>query len=135
MDDTDTSLMYTALRETLEETGLIDFKILGPLPHLPDRSATIEVHPYLAYVVSQNSSSASSVEKVLDRAIVEGSSSNQKDFPNFNVDEVSSMTMMQFRSIEGLEVPSWKGPNGQSIWGLTAYILNDLLKKVIAPSS
>ncbi|KAJ3104166.1 hypothetical protein HDU96_009013 [Phlyctochytrium bullatum] len=148
MDDTDISLIHTALRETEEETGLNLFRVLGPLPHLPDRTATIEVHPFLAYIVSPDTPkdlrSRYSIAncKTYD---TDGFRPNELEgYPGvaeldvdsikFNPDEVSSVftlplselldpektTLMQFRSIEGLQVPSWKGPEGISIWGAEA---------------
>ncbi|KAJ3102573.1 hypothetical protein HDU97_000442 [Phlyctochytrium planicorne] len=110
----------------------------------------MEVHPFLAYYHDPRISlslpaKSREVEEDPDRFLPVADLELEK--VAFNKDEVSSVfalplqelldprkrIMMQFRSIEGFEVPSWKGPNGESIWGLTAYILNDLLKKVISP--
>lgn len=64
-----------------------------------------------------------------------------------NADEVSSvftlpikklldpanMSIDSFRNVPNLEIPSWRGPQNERIWGLTAYFLNEALFGVIAP--
>ncbi|KAJ3193818.1 nudix (nucleoside diphosphate linked moiety X)-type motif 8 [Irineochytrium annulatum] len=139
-DPTDASLEDAALRETFEEVGLPPERIhiIGALPSLPDRTNTMEVHPFLSYVRASGSTGPADGSDLLELDI-------EKDL-KLNDDEVSSAfcmtvaelldptkkTMMQFRSLDGFEIPSWKGPNKEVIWGLSAYVLDRLLNSVIS---
>ncbi|KAJ3307055.1 hypothetical protein HDU76_004709 [Blyttiomyces sp. JEL0837] len=153
MDPSDATVLDAALRETHEEIGIPhqSMKILGGLSHLPDRTSTIRVHPFLGVYFPQFDNTTSS--SVNDD--ISSSSSNKSIVPAdvdvskliFNHDEVSSVFtlplsvlldpskrhMAQFRHLPGVFVPNWAGPNGEVIWGLTAFILDHLFKCVIAP--
>jgi 8-oxo-dGTP pyrophosphatase MutT (NUDIX family) len=112
VDKTDASLVVAALRETDEEIGLKDFRILGELPSLPDRTHTIQVHPFLGVVNQSMESDIDKAMKINHDEVEYAFTMPIKDFL-----DPSRIVMQQFREMPGVQIPSWTGPNGESIWG------------------
>ncbi|KAF7721741.1 nudix (nucleoside diphosphate linked moiety X)-type motif 8 [Apophysomyces ossiformis] len=127
-DPTDHSLEETALRETWEEIGIhgsaID--ILGSYSPLPNKTGSLRVHPYVGYI-----------RRPVDPTYI-----------RFNPDEVFGVFCLplsylvrpdvreirQFRGTHHkytvFKVPEHIGENLE-IWGLTSYILDGVLRKII----
>ncbi len=116
----DPDLMYTALREAEEETSidLTGIDVLGALSPLYITVSKFMVHPYLAYswkqpkLHPQESEVEEIIEIPLDRFI--GDAARQET---------------RIRLSQGIvlnHVPSFQ-VNGNTIWGATAMILNELL--------
>ncbi|KAI3659482.1 hypothetical protein MP638_004544 [Amoeboaphelidium occidentale] len=148
-------LSRTAIRETTEELPSLDrknIKILGTLPPIPDKTQTILVEPYVAYVGHV-------------RAIIKDGVRSYPEI-SWNESEVSdvftmSLTELLDESRVGLQsfhsrftkIPYWRGPpqrideseannpinsvadkNGVKcyrIWGLTAYVLNQFMQNIL----
>ncbi|KAJ3093854.1 hypothetical protein HK100_006382 [Physocladia obscura] len=149
VDATDENAVAAAIRETHEEIGVDPRRlaILGPLPSVPDHTFETRVAPFLALVVggAQNaSSSTSATPPNASPAIARFDKLSLVLSPN----EVESCFVMkiadlldsgnqafeQFRGNAQLRIPTWYGPNNERIWGLTAYIIDNMLKTVIQPA-
>ena len=140
-DPTDSSLLYTALRETKEEIGICDFNILGELPPLPDLSRRIKVHPFIG-VYMPNNSHFNDINKLHSVAYIhiEDIKCNRDEVDYVFTRSLEELLDPSTRSITtfrdtNIQVPTWKGPNGENIWGLTAFILDAFLRNIIAPST
>ncbi|KAG9065148.1 nudix (nucleoside diphosphate linked moiety X)-type motif 8 [Linnemannia hyalina] len=124
-DPTDTSVLDTALREMEEEIFISRDKVevLGECAPLPNKGCTLKVHPFVGYIK----------EPIEDL-----------DSIKFNKDEVQRVftvplqdlmnpekrSMVQFRSSKFL-YPVWKvDGEGITIWGLTAFIMDGVLRRI-----
>ncbi|KAI9243545.1 NUDIX hydrolase domain-like protein [Phascolomyces articulosus] len=127
-DIDDPSLEHTALRETHEEVGIApsSIDILGSYSPLPNYNGSLRVHSYLGFV-----------RNPLDPSKLP-----------YNQDEVSTVFTLpleylarkdireirQFRETKQ-KYPAFKVPNhieGEGeIWGLTSFILDGMLRKII----
>ncbi|KAJ3412837.1 nudix (nucleoside diphosphate linked moiety X)-type motif 8 [Chytridiales sp. JEL 0842] len=132
VDKTDASILAAALRETDEEIGLKSFKILGELPCVPDRTHTIKVHPFLGVYFDEQENRLLEFNKNLLKV-----NHDEVEYvftmPILDFLDPSKKKMEQFREMRGVSIPTWDGPQGKKVWGLTAYILNNLMKTVLAP--
>ncbi|CAO3645428.1 unnamed protein product [Mucor hiemalis] len=129
-DPEDTSLEYTALRETEEEVGIkpSSIDVLGCYSTLPNKTGALRVHPYVGFVKCDNP------EELLNK---------------FNHDEVASVFTLpidyltdpkvrevkQFRDSKHkytvFKVPDSIEQGEKEIWGLTSFILDGVLRKII----
>ncbi len=118
-DDKDIDLQATAKRETMEEIGLKNIEILAKGPFLPDKSKTIRITPFIAYigVIHENELKTSDeVESILTIPI-----------------ELLKKPETQIASLFRGQVPSthWNimiQRECHLIWGLTAFFLHHLIK-------
>ncbi|TPX30301.1 hypothetical protein SmJEL517_g06112 [Synchytrium microbalum] len=125
-DATDVSLEDTALRETMEEISLpsSSIQVLGTFQTVPDRTQTIMVTPFLGYcgeldpqTMTFNSDEVSEVFAVpLD----------------FFLDS-NNRGIQQFRGMG--PAARWMYQEKYDIWGLTSYVLHNMLRLVIAPDT
>ncbi|KAG0298630.1 nudix (nucleoside diphosphate linked moiety X)-type motif 8 [Linnemannia gamsii] len=124
-DPTDISVLDTALREMEEEIFITRDKVevLGECAPLPNKGGTMKVHPIVGYIKEP-------IED-LDSII-------------FNKDEVKRVftvplqdlmnpekrSMVQFRNSKFL-YPVWNvEKEGITIWGLTAFIIDGVLRRI-----
>lgn len=127
VDDTDTSLEHTALRETCEEVGICEqdrIQILGRLCQLWIPPSNFDVHPIVASMPStpHMTLSPDEVASVLHLPL--------SDLVHDNTKKTTQMT---FRNMQ-IDVPYYD-VDAQVVWGATAGILSELelrLKQVIA---
>ncbi|GAO46449.1 hypothetical protein SAICODRAFT_28649 [Saitoella complicata NRRL Y-17804] len=121
MDSEDESYVHTALRETSEEVFLSPskFQILGSLPALPNKTGTIRVHPIVAFytdpldVTESYPCNKEEVERVL----------------GLEAEWLGDQKNMGTELFRGkVKSPVWNLPEGDKIWGLTAYTMNILTK-------
>ncbi|RHZ54054.1 hypothetical protein Glove_431g27 [Diversispora epigaea] len=133
-DPTDQSPEITALRETFEEIRISpkDIDILGQDTILPNKDYTLKVHPFVGFIKFP---------------IRIGKDKDDQEI-NYNKHEVSGVftvtlnellnpkirTYRQFRNTK-IEYPVYQAPSWAKleIWGLTAFILNNILKKLTDP--
>eukprot|EP00158_Paraphelidium_tribonemae_P008810 Partr_v1_DN28689_c4_g1_i2_m50512 putative nudix (nucleoside diphosphate linked moiety X)-type motif len=146
-----------AIRETIEEIPSIKVDrivLMGPLESVPDKTRTIKVTPYVAYIgeVRMKSNSRGQPEY----GIVFGADEVSAVFP-MTIRELfdkSRMGSQTFRD-SGIQFPFWKGPVYQGpifdkntstnfvsgddnclhyrIWGLSAWVLAEFLRDHIRP--
>ncbi|KAI8906519.1 NUDIX hydrolase domain-like protein, partial [Powellomyces hirtus] len=121
-DPGDRTIVDTALRETEEEVGIPadSVDVLGVFHPLPDRSHTILIHPVLCHVPSLQSLSdlACNPEEVSEA---------------FTVPLAQLLCMgTHVERLRGgpRNVRNWH-VDGRKIWGLSAWILEGVLKEVI----
>ncbi|KAJ3009683.1 nudix (nucleoside diphosphate linked moiety X)-type motif 8 [Thoreauomyces humboldtii] len=124
-DPGDRDIVDTALRETEEEVGIprVDVTVLGVLHPLPDRSHTILIHPVLCHVptvssVASLSPNATEVSEVFS-------------VPLAHLLCGRDVRTEEFRGSSRV-VPNWT-VGGKRIWGLTAWVLQNLLQDIVAP--
>lgn len=120
-EPSDRDLMYTAMREAEEETGidLTQIDVLGPLTPLYITVSKYMVYPYVAYSWNplQFLRQESEIEEILEIPLSE-----------FRSESVKQET--QIRIASGIllnHVPCFQIGN-HIIWGATAMILNELLE-------
>ncbi|KAJ3018007.1 UNVERIFIED_CONTAM: nudix (nucleoside diphosphate linked moiety X)-type motif 8 [Siphonaria sp. JEL0065] len=161
VDPTDASPLGAALRETHEEIGVesSSLLVLGPLPRMPDRSGSTEVFPFVSIACwmpwTDNDAclhAAAGTRTLEDLPESQWDSLRMKSVEDLklvlNRDEVDSCFIVpleelldpskrseeDFRGSKGIKIPTWFGPNQERIWGLTAFVLDHLLKHVIVPA-
>ncbi|KAI8054667.1 NUDIX hydrolase domain-like protein [Syncephalis plumigaleata] len=124
-DPHDKNLTDTALRETHEEIGIPaeQIHILGMHHPLPDKTLTIRVHPLVAYI--QQSFMTKSAPYLLETVFAV----SLRELAN-----PARWHLIQFRN-RGPLVPEWRiadlpgiPADMPPIWGLTAFILNNVLQ-------
>ncbi|KAI9330774.1 NUDIX hydrolase domain-like protein [Obelidium mucronatum] len=127
--------LAAALRETREEIGVDSraLALLGALPPLPDRALATEVSPFVAAAWDSEKRRLKTIDElnlVLNRDEVDYA------FAVSLADllDPTKQGLEDFRGSKSMQIPTWYGPNNERIWGLTAFILNDLLKRVIIPA-
>ena len=116
MEDIDTDLYQTALRESHEEMNLDPsiVTIIGRLNYLISRY-DIEVNPFVAVIDEKpNLEGNSEIEEIFEVPIEFLLNKNNMSTQTFQRDNMK------------LEMPTWYY-NDQKIWGLTAMITADLL--------
>ena len=116
MEDIDTDLYQTALRESHEEMNLDPsiVTIIGRLNYLISRY-DIEVNPFVAVIDEKpNLEGNSEIEEIFEVPI------------EFLLNKNNMTTQTFQRDNMKLEMPTWYY-NDQKIWGLTAMITADLL--------
>ncbi|KAJ1820145.1 hypothetical protein GGH91_001201 [Coemansia sp. RSA 2671] len=124
-DSEDPTLVHTALRETREELGLDPslVRVLGRMPPVPSKNGLLRVHPVVG-VVGELGGLRLNREEV-HRAFA---------LPVSHFYEGNEVAE-GFRDT-GLKVPVYQtDKRGLSIWGLTAYILNEFLIRVGDPAN
>jgi len=116
-DLTDPDLLFTALREAEEEVGLNPNKVdvIGPLGQVMSKNR-LQVTPYVGIVPDNVTLTANPDE--LD-AIFRVPVSYLMSDPRYRTDEIRLTHMTHY-------VPAWEF-EGYIIWGLTAYMLAELL--------
>ncbi|KAJ2741113.1 hypothetical protein GGI20_005413 [Coemansia sp. BCRC 34301] len=120
-DPSDRSLVHTALRETFEELGLRSVNVLGCLPPVPNRSASLRVHPVVGSVGELDLGALVLNRDEVHRAFV-------LPLTHFACEENKSVGV--FRDT-GVALPTYAtDKRGLRIWGLTAYILHEFLRRV-----
>ncbi|KAJ3031133.1 UNVERIFIED_CONTAM: nudix (nucleoside diphosphate linked moiety X)-type motif 8 [Siphonaria sp. JEL0065] len=161
VDPTDVSPLGAALRETHEEIGVesSSLLVLGPLPRMPDRSGSTEVFSFVSIACwmpwTDNDASlhaTGGIRTLEDLPKSQWDSLRMKSVEDLklvlNRDEVDSCFIVpldelldpskrseeDFRGSKGIKIPTWFGPNQERIWGLTAFVLDHLLKHVIVPA-
>ncbi|KAJ2006502.1 hypothetical protein GGI04_000873 [Coemansia thaxteri] len=128
-DAQDPSLEHTALRETHEELGLDpgSVTVLGRLPPVPNKTATLRVHPVVGVWTGGWPIEPSRL--VLSRAEVHRAFALPID--HF-YDPAMCESLPLFRDT-GVSVPVYRtDKRGLRIWGLTAFILNEFLRAVVS---
>ncbi|CAG8646917.1 8126_t:CDS:2, partial [Scutellospora calospora] len=118
---TDPSLMFTALRETAEETGIQpeNVEILGQSTPLPNKDRTLKVYPFIGFinipfenVINEINYNEEEVQGVFSATIDELLNSERKKWKKFGNTDFT-YPVFQASSRSELE-----------IWGLTAFILD-----------
>ncbi|GBB84932.1 hypothetical protein RclHR1_11500007 [Rhizophagus clarus] len=122
-DLTDLSLESTALRETYEEIGIppSQIEILGQDSIMPNKDRTMKVYPFVGFI-----------KYPIDISKI-----------NFNHDEVKGVFSVTLKDLlnhdnrkwgrfsnSKLKYPIFEAQNGFKIWGLTAFILENVLRKI-----
>ncbi len=118
MEDIDTDLYQTALRESSEEMNLDPLIVdkIGRLDYLVSRY-DIEVNPFVAVIDEKpNLEGNSEIEEIFEVPI------------EFLLNKNNMTTQTFQRDNMKLEMPTWYY-NDQKIWGLTAMITADLLNR------
>ncbi|KAF0483187.1 NUDIX hydrolase domain-like protein [Gigaspora margarita] len=127
---TDPSLSFTALRETNEEIGIRpeDIDILGQSTPLPNKDQTLKVYPFIGFIKTP-------FENIIDEI-------------HFNKDEVQGVFTVTIEELLYSEKKQWKRLGntnltypvfqassmvGIEIWGLTAFILDTILRRLTVP--
>lgn len=118
-DDTDTDLLFTALREAHEEVGLAPelVDVVGPLGKVLSKHG-LQVTPWVGIIPK-------TVELVANPGELDEVFSVPLSF--FLADNRYSTDEIRFKG-KTLYVPAWEY-EGHVIWGLTAYMLVELLNE------
>jgi len=118
-DDTDPDLLYTALREANEEVGLEpdEVEVLGPLGQVISKHG-LQVTPWVGVIPADT-------ELVPNPGELDEVFSVPLSF--FMEDERYATDQIRFKG-KNLYVPAWEY-DGHIIWGLTAYMLVELLNE------
>jgi 8-oxo-dGTP pyrophosphatase MutT (NUDIX family) len=116
-DDTDPDLLYTALREAQEEIGLEPglVEVLGPLGQVMSKHQ-LQVTPWVGIVPQ---------DVILTPSLAELESLFRVPLSFFMEDRRQRTDIVRFRGMTHY-VPAYEY-NGYVIWGLTAYMLVELL--------
>jgi 8-oxo-dGTP pyrophosphatase MutT (NUDIX family) len=116
-DDTDPDLLYTALREAQEEIGLEPglVEVLGPLGQVMSKHQ-LQVTPWVGIVPQ---------DVILTPSLAELESLFRVPLSFFLEDRRQRTDIVRFRGMTHY-VPAYEY-NGYVIWGLTAYMLVELL--------
>ncbi|CAG8479609.1 12802_t:CDS:2 [Dentiscutata erythropus] len=126
----DPSLSFTALRETNEEIGIRpeDIDILGQSAPLLNKDQTLKVYPFIGIIKTP-------FENIIDEI-------------NFNKEEVQGVFTVTIEELLNSEKKQWRKLGntelmypvfqasalvGVEIWGLTAYVLNTILRRLTVP--
>ena len=125
-EDDDSSLEFTALRETYEEVGvpMHDVKVLKPMTHLYIPPSNFTVQPYLG-ITNKTPNFIKQDEEVEDLIEVA--------FSHFIDDSNLITTSVPTSYNRNVEVPAFM-LNNHVVWGATAMMLSelkDLLKQVL----
>ncbi|KAF8946211.1 hypothetical protein BGZ47_001033 [Haplosporangium gracile] len=124
-DPTDVSILDTALREMEEEIFISRDKVevLGECAPLPNKGCTMKVHPFVGYIK----------EPIEDlSSIMFNKDEVQKVFtvPLQDLMNPEKRSMTPFRNSKFL-YPVWKVDEEDiTIWGLTAFIINGVLRRI-----
>lgn len=118
MEDTDTDIVYTALREANEEVGVVheDVEVLGALSDVYIPVSNFLVSPVVGHIDyhPQFVAQPSEVDQIIEMEL------NQlKTFNRLMLKKVTLSTGMK------IEVPAFEY-EGHIIWGATALMLNEL---------
>ena len=118
-DETDDDLLFTALREAHEEVGLLpeSVDVIGPLGQVLSKHG-LQVTPWVGIV-------SRAVELVANPGELDEVFSVPLSF--FLADQRYSTDEIRFKG-KALYVPAWEY-QGHIIWGLTAYMLVELLNE------
>lgn len=131
-DPVDKDFEATAQRETMEEIGINNLLILGRLAPVYDRTLTIRVHPFVAYIGNP----------VIPIELQYNTAEVSRIF-SVAVDDLvltRNMAIQNFTEPFRISIPSWEvainekgigsvSKNGDvKIWGLTAFITDQFLK-------
>ncbi|KAG0231690.1 nudix (nucleoside diphosphate linked moiety X)-type motif 8 [Actinomortierella wolfii] len=123
-DAEDPTILSTALREMYEEVSIHsdDVEVLGEYAAMPNKDCTMRVTPFVGYLRKP-------LEDV--STIVFNPDEVQKVF-TVPVDELldpKRRTMVRFRDSKYM-YPVWHVQDGLTIWGLTAFILDGVLRTI-----
>ncbi|KAI8323377.1 hypothetical protein GQ54DRAFT_296805 [Martensiomyces pterosporus] len=129
-DPTDTSLEHTALRETYEEIGIAseDVRVIGKLPPIPNYNFTMRVFPIVGVVGSSRLDLQSlNVNKTEVHRVFA--------LPLEHFLDPKNRSAVPFRNTKVM-IPSYKSDKpGLRIWGLTAFILHEFLRRIADPNN
>ncbi|WP_286236721.1 CoA pyrophosphatase [Neptuniibacter halophilus] len=116
-DDTDPDLLYTALREAHEEVGIVPeaVDVIGPLGQVVSKHG-LQVTPWVGVIPRE-------IELVANPGELDEVFSVPLSF--FMQDQRYSTDEIRFKG-KSTFVPAWEY-QGHIIWGLTAYMLVELL--------
>ncbi|KAF9929936.1 nudix (nucleoside diphosphate linked moiety X)-type motif 8 [Linnemannia zychae] len=124
-DPTDKTVLDTALREMEEEIFIPrdNVEVLGECGALPNKGCTMKVHPFVGYI-KEPIEDLSSIRFNQDEV--------QKVFavPLQHLMDPEKRSLVQFRNSKVL-YPVWKvDEENITIWGLTAFILDGVLRRI-----
>ena len=117
----------TALRETFEEVLIppSHITLLGRFLSTPDKTATIEVHPFIGFIHTP---------AVIDPSKVQRNTSEVEEVFTISIEELLRPKVKEemVHRHSGVKIPVWHCGEHR-VWGLTAYILHQVLTHVIVP--
>ncbi|KAG0051274.1 nudix (nucleoside diphosphate linked moiety X)-type motif 8 [Gryganskiella cystojenkinii] len=122
-DPTDKTILETALREMEEEVSIFkdQVEVLGEYSPMPSKGCTMKVHPFVGFIK----------EPIEDITLVKYNPDEvQKVFtvPIKDLMDPEKRSMVRFRNSKFL-YPVWKVEEEDiTIWGLTAFILDGVLR-------
>ncbi|KAJ1768559.1 hypothetical protein IW140_004985 [Coemansia sp. RSA 1813] len=126
-DDMDGSLVGTAIREAVEELGIVsgDIQTIGYLPPVPSKDHRLRVHPFVGVLRSTVDPRALSINREeVHRAFA---------LPLDHFYDPRKRSLMRFRN-STISIPAYESDkSGLTIWGLTAFILHEFLRRVSDP--
>ncbi|KAF9972795.1 nudix (nucleoside diphosphate linked moiety X)-type motif 8 [Actinomortierella ambigua] len=123
-DPEDATILSTALREMYEEVSIEpdDVEVLGEYAAMPNKDCTMRVTPFVGYL-----------RKPVDdlSTMVFNPDEVQKVFavPVDDLLDPKKRTMVRFRDSKYM-YPVWHVEDGLTIWGLTAFILDGVLRTI-----
>lgn len=119
----DATLIQTALRETEEEIGVLrnQFQVIGPLTELYIPVSNFEVHPYLACLGAAPSYTMQESEV---SAVLEVPLSNFLQPDARQERDIRVREDLLLKSVPCFDV------HGETLWGATAMMLNELLELI-----
>ncbi|KAI7867236.1 NUDIX hydrolase domain-like protein [Spinellus fusiger] len=127
-DPSDASLQDTALRETHEEVGIKaqDIDILGSYSTVPNKTGSLRVHPYVGYV-----------RKPIQPGYLVCNPNEVSHSFCLSLDYLARPSVRELRSFrdtsQAYTVFHLPHPieGEQEIWGLTSFILDGVLRKIM----
>ncbi|KAF9358086.1 hypothetical protein BGX26_002507 [Mortierella sp. AD094] len=124
-DPTDKTILDTALREMEEEISVSrdQLEVLGEYASMPNKDCTMKVHPFVGFIKEP-------IEDI--ESIVFNKDEVDKVFtvPIQDLVDPEKRSMVRFRNSKFL-YPVWKiDQEDITIWGLTAFILDGVLRRI-----
>ncbi|KFH63265.1 hypothetical protein, variant [Podila verticillata NRRL 6337] len=131
-DPTDVSTLATALRETEEEISIpsSDIEILGSYSAMPNKGCTMRVHPYVGIIHTpfDNFDDIAGLDSIFQ--VNQDEVSKVFAVPIEDLMDPTKRELVRFRSSNVL-YPVWKIVKEDiTIWGLTAFILDGVLRAI-----
>ncbi|KAJ1971206.1 hypothetical protein H4R34_005815, partial [Dimargaris verticillata] len=130
-DRSDPDLLATCLRETQEEIGVDQtrIEIVGAMPPVPNKDGNMKVYPFVG-VLDHGQSFALHQLKTNDAELT-----SLFTLPLAQLTDPSNYSLVKFRQTP-FKIPEFKTPEEvvQPIWGLTAFILDRVLRVITRPT-